>query len=135
MVEQLIADLMDTWNAHDIARMMTFYAPDYEGSDISQANPQHGTDGVQEMFARIMRGFPDIRFTLDQTVIQGSEVVLVWTAHGTHQGYIMNIPPTGRRISVRGTSVLSLEDGKIKKALYIWDVAGILRGIGLLPEL
>jgi hypothetical protein len=31
--------------------------------------------------------------------------------------------------------VLTLEDGKIKKALYIWDVAGILRGIGLLPEL
>lgn len=135
MIEQFVTDLMDSWNAHDIERMMTFYAPDYEGSDISQAQPNHGLDGVRFMFERIVRGFPDIGFTLDQTIAQGSEVVLIWTAQGTHRGHIMNIPPTGRRISVRGSSVLTLEDGKIKKALYIWDVAGILRGIGLLPEL
>jgi steroid delta-isomerase-like uncharacterized protein len=135
MIEQLVTDLMNSWNTHDIERMMTFYAPDYEGSDISQAQPNHGPDGVRFMFERIVRGFPDISFTLDQTITQGSEVVLIWTAQGTHQGHIMKIPPTGRRIAVRGSSVLTLEDGKIKKALYIWDVAGILRGIGLLPEL
>jgi len=28
-----------------------------------------------------------------------------------------------------------VEDGKIKRALRIWDVAGMLRSIGLLPEL
>jgi steroid delta-isomerase-like uncharacterized protein len=134
-VEQFIAALMDAWNAHDIERMMMFYAPDYEGTDVSQAQPQHGTDGVRAMFERIVRGFPDVHFTLDQTIVQGREVVLVWTSYGTHRGYIMNIPPTGRAVSARGVSVLTLEDGKIKKALYIWDVAAIIRGIGLLPEL
>jgi steroid delta-isomerase-like uncharacterized protein len=134
-VEQFIADLFATWNAHDIERMLAFYALDYEGMDVSQAQPQQGADGIRVMFERIVRGFPDVQFTLDQTVIQGSEVVLVWTARGTHRGYIMNIPPTGRAISARGVSVLTIEDGKIKKGLYIWDVAAILRGIGLLPEL
>jgi len=47
----------------------------------------------------------------------------------------MNIPPTGRAVAVRGTSVLTVEDGKIKRAFRIWDVAGLLRSIGLLPEL
>jgi len=134
-VEQFIADLFATWNAHDIERMMTFYAHDYEGTDVSQAQPQQGTDGVRAMFERIVRGFPDVQFTLDQTVVQDSQIVLVWTARGTHQGHIMNIPPTGRTVAARGVSVLTIHDGKITKGLYIWDVAAIIRGIGLLPEL
>jgi hypothetical protein len=36
---------------------------------------------------------------------------------------------------VRGVSVLMIEDSKVKNATYIWDVAGLLRNIGLLPEL
>jgi hypothetical protein len=47
----------------------------------------------------------------------------------------MRIPPTGRSIAVRGTSVLTVESGKIIRGLYVWDVAGLLRSIGLLPEL
>ena len=29
----------------------------------------------------------------------------------------------------------SAEDGKVVRGLYIWDVAGLLRSIGLLPDL
>jgi hypothetical protein len=47
----------------------------------------------------------------------------------------MNIQATGRSVAMRGMSLLTLEDGKIKCGLYIWDVAGLLRSIGLLPEL
>jgi hypothetical protein len=47
----------------------------------------------------------------------------------------MRIPPTGCDIAVRGISVLTVENGKVTRGLYIWDVAGLLRSIGLLPEL
>jgi hypothetical protein len=48
---------------------------------------------------------------------------------------LMNIPPTGKKIAARGVTVLTVEDGLVKRALYFWDVAGLLRDIGLLPEL
>ena len=47
----------------------------------------------------------------------------------------MHIPPTGRKIAVRGISVLTIENEKITSGLYVWDAAGLLRAIGLLPEL
>jgi hypothetical protein len=47
----------------------------------------------------------------------------------------MNIPPTGRPINARGVSMLTVESGKVWRANYIWDVAGMLREIGLLPDL
>ncbi len=54
---------------------------------------------------------------------------------GARTGEPMRIPPTGHNISVRGTSVLTIENGKVTRGLYLWDVAGLLRSIGLLPEL
>ena len=56
-------------------------------------------------------------------------------AHGTHLGTLMNIPASGRSVSVRGVSVFTLAAGQVSRATYIWDVAGLLRTIGLLPEL
>jgi hypothetical protein len=47
----------------------------------------------------------------------------------------MNIPPTGHMVKVRGTSLIVVEGGKIRRALRIWDLAGLLRDLKLLPEL
>ena len=71
----------------------------------------------------------------DEIVIQGDRVALFWTAYGTHEGRLMNIPPTHRKIAVRGASLLTVENEKISHGLYVWDVAGLLRSIGLLPDL
>ena len=47
----------------------------------------------------------------------------------------MNIPATGRAVRVCGVSLLTIVDGQIRQARHIWDVAGMLRNIGLLPAL
>lgn len=44
-------------------------------------------------------------------------------------------PPTRREIRVRGVSILTVGDAGITHGLYVWDTAGLLRNIGLLPEL
>lgn len=131
----LVRELLQAWNAHDIDRAVTYYSADYEGVDVAQAAPQRGPEGIRDMLSLYMRAFPDLHFTEEATIVQGEQVAMFWTAQGTHQGALMNIPPTGRSIQVRGVSLLTLSDGKVARALYIWDVAGLLRGIGLLPEL
>lgn len=134
-ITQFVTDLLDAWNAHDIERVAGFYASDYEGVDVAQATPQRGLDGIRQTIARYTQAFPDLHFTRDETISEGNRVVVVWTAHGTHQGPLMNIPASGRKIEVRGVSVLTLENSRVRRAVYVWDVAGLLRAIGLLPEL
>jgi steroid delta-isomerase-like uncharacterized protein len=85
--------------------------------------------------ARYFAALPDVRFTLEDVISEGDRMCLIWTARGTHLGALMNIPPSGRAITVRGVSIFRLQDGQITQAEYIWDVAGLLRHIGLLPEL
>jgi len=134
-VTRLVRDLLEAWNAHDLGRIETFYAPGYEGVDVGLAGPHRGPQSASRNMERYLRAFPDLRFVEQDLIVQGVRAVLVWKAHGTHEGKLMNIPPTRRPIAVHGTSVLTVEDGKVVRGLYVWDVAGLLRSIGLLPEL
>ncbi|MCG3208108.1 MAG: hypothetical protein FOGNACKC_01710 [Anaerolineae bacterium] len=134
-MSQLITNVLSAWNAHDPETAAQYYTPDYLGRDVSQLQPHHGQDGLRRAMTRCFRAFPDIHFTQDSLIIQGNAIALAWTAQATHQGRLMNIPASGRSVRVQGVSLLTIANGKIKEASYIWDVAGLLRGIGLLPEL
>ncbi len=114
---------------------MTFYAPDYTGIDVAEAAPQRGPDGIRYTLTRYMSAFPDLYFTPEATLFHDDQVAMFWSAQGTHWGPLMNIPPTGRIVRVRGVSLLTVTNGKVSRGLYIWDVAGLLRNIGLLPDL
>src|SRR3990172_559389 len=134
-VTRLIRELLEAWNAHDVDRAAALYAPDYQGVDVGEAMPQQGPDGLRRSLGRYLQAFPDLYFILDETVVQGDRIVLAWTARGTHQGPLLNIPPTGRAVVLHGVSLLTVAKGKVARASYIWDVAGLLRGLGLLPQL
>jgi steroid delta-isomerase-like uncharacterized protein len=132
---QFIDDLLAAWNSHDVARGGEFYALDYEGVDVSQSAPHHGHAGIRQMLTTYLTAFPDLQFTNEVPIVEGNRAAMSWVANGTHLGRVMNIPPTGRQVRVRGVWLLTIENDQVQRATYIWDVAGLLRDIGLLPEL
>ena len=85
--------------------------------------------------SRYIHAFPDLQITCEDIVAQDERVAFTWTARGTHNGPLMNIPPTGFAIEVRGSSFLTMRDNLIYESRHIWDMAGLLRGIRLLPDL
>ncbi len=134
-ITRLVTDLLDTWNAHDIDRLATFYAPEYEGVDVAYATPRRGPEEVCQTMILYLQAFPDLRFTIEELIVQDNRVALAYMVRGTHQGKLMNIPPTGREVVVRGTTFFTVKDSQITHGLHVWDVAGVLRSMGLLPEL
>ena len=133
--QQVIDELRAAWRTRDIRRVASLYAPHYEGVDVAQREPQRGPAGVLQSLALYVQAFPDVRFVLDEAIVQANRAALIYTIRGTHIGSIMHIPPTGRAIEVRGVSLITVERGQITQGTVIWDVAGLLRTIGLLPEL
>ena len=125
----------EAWNSHDIEKVLSFYSPEYIGDDVGQASQLCGHEDLRTMLEKYWKAFPDLRFTITNTVIQDSRMAIAWVADGTHQGPIMNIPPTGHRVGVCGVSMIEVEDGLIVHGQYVWDLAGMLRHMGLLPEL
>ncbi|MEI2688886.1 MAG: ester cyclase [Anaerolineae bacterium] len=131
----LIHQLLEAWNSHDPARVGGWYTEDCYGLDVAVARPQIGREGVEQMFAAYYHAFPDLEITPDEMIIEGDHTAVFWTARGTHQGPILQIPASGRRVTAKGVNRLVWQDGKVRETLTIWDVAGMLRGLGLLPDL
>ncbi|MCU0492817.1 MAG: ester cyclase [Chloroflexaceae bacterium] len=133
-IARIVQQLLDAWNAHDGERAASFYTDDYEGIDVGQATPQRGASERIRILNSYVRAFPDLHFTGD-VLVEGQRAVLVWVMRGTHQGHFMHIPPTGQPVEVKGVSVLTFRGDKIARGLNVWDTAGFLRTVGLLPEL
>lgn len=131
----LVHALVSAWNTHDVTQIAPFYAPEYEGTDLGEAAPQLGPAGVSQSFARYWHAFPDLTFATDEVIMQDGRAAVMWTARGTHLGPLMHIPATNRHIEVRGVSILTLQNGAITRAFHLWDQAGLLRSMALLPEL
>jgi steroid delta-isomerase-like uncharacterized protein len=134
-VERMGVGLMEAWNAHDVEQVMAFYAPHYKGIDVGQATPLHGPDGKRQTVVLYLTAFPDLHFAIEDVIGQDNRVAVSWVAIGTHHGAFMHIPPTGRSINVRGISLLTFAGEQIVSAVYVWDVAALLRDIGMLPDL
>ena len=125
----------EAWNSHDLEEVIGFYAPDYICDDIGQSSPLRGREEMRVMLESYWRAFPDLKFQVISTLADSSRIAILWIGEGTHRGTIMNIPPTGHRVQVRGVSIIDVENGLIVRGQYIWDLAGMLRQMGLLPEL
>ncbi|HET6597209.1 MAG TPA: ester cyclase [Anaerolineales bacterium] len=131
----LAESINEAWNSHEMEQVLDFYSSQYIGEDVGQAFLLRGHGGIRAMLENYWQAFPDLEFTMTDIVIQDSRVAMVWIAEGTHQGTILNIPPTGHRIAVRGVSIIDVEEGLVVRGQYIWDLAGMLRHMRLLPEL
>ena len=134
-IGQLVGDLLAARNARDTERIGAFYGPRYEGVDVGEAKPRRRPQGIPRFVGRYVQAFADLGFVEEDVVVRGDRAALVWTDHGTTHVEADAHPPTGRKIAVRGILVLTVEHGKGTRGLYVWDAAGLLRAIGLLPEL
>jgi steroid delta-isomerase-like uncharacterized protein len=134
-MDPFVRQLIDAWNSYDTSRVATLYDPEYRGHDVAQAQPQQGIEGLQSTLAAYWQAFPDLRFIAEHVIADGNQLAIFWRATGTHLGPFLNIPATGHRIEVQGAGHHILRDGRIMQSLYIWDTAGLLRALKLLPEL
>lgn len=132
---EIVQRLIDAWNHHDAHGVVALYAEDYTGEDTGRNRPDHSARDILRMTVSNFRGFPDSHLTLVDLVAEQNRVAFVWRMSGTHKASIMNIPATGRKIDLLGTSIFTITNGKIQSGLRIWDMASMLRAIGLLPDL
>jgi len=130
-----VQHLTDAWNSHELEQVLVHYSEEYEGVDIGASGLQRGREAVKEMLVRYWKAFPDLKFTVQSSVAEDGRIAISWLAEGTQQGPIMNIPPTGRQVKVRGVSIIDVKDNLVVRGEYVWDLAGMLRHMGLLPEL
>ena len=92
--------------------------------------PLRGPDGYLALLGMLRSGFPDVQWTLEDTVSEGDKVAARFTMRGTHTGAFMGIPPSGKRFSVTSMGIYRIANGQIVEEHGLPDMLGILQQIG-----
>ena len=126
--------IFDTFNTHDATATAALFAPDAVLYDVAVARPAAGRAQIAGVYARHLVAIPDTLVRVERLVAEGDTVVAEWTISGTHQGQLLGIPATGRAVTITGISLIRFRDGVPVADTRVWDFAGLLRQIGLLPS-
>jgi steroid delta-isomerase-like uncharacterized protein len=114
----------------DRAGLESILSPDF----VIHAGEDHrGVDGLLEMVAPFRAALPDLSVTIDQQVAHGDYVTSRFRLHGTHQGPVFGVAPTGRQVEVAAITLSRCENGRLAEEWELVDVAGLLQQIGALP--
>jgi predicted ester cyclase len=115
---------------------------DLYAEDASQIMPEGtfaGREAIRERLARDLIACPDIAWTVLSYVEQDNSFADEWSFVATHTGPFQlpdgsELPPTGRRVELRGMELVEVRDGKIVVDNLYYDNMAVLAQLGLVPE-
>ena len=123
----------DVINAQDLDGALTEMVVE----DFVEQNPLPGQGpgraGLADVLAGMFAAFPDLHWTLHDTLTEDDRVTTLSTWTGTHHGEFMGIPPTGRSVAVEAWTIDRYREGRLVESRIIMDVAGMLMQLGVIP--
>jgi steroid delta-isomerase-like uncharacterized protein len=136
--KKLLDRYVERYNAGDLDAVMDLYA-----EDAVQLMPDgvfEGRSTIRERLAQELSGFSEVAHRVESFVEQGDAFADEWTFVGTHTGPFAlpdgtQLPPTGKRVELRGMEFVQLRDGKVVVDNLYYDNMAVAVQLGLVPEL
>jgi steroid delta-isomerase-like uncharacterized protein len=94
----------------------------------------HGADEVAGYFEEAFAAIPDWHMEVRAIVAEGDDVFAQWHLTGTHEGPLLGIAPTGKRLAIDGMDHFVVRDGKVISNFVIFDQMQYARQIGMMPS-
>lgn len=94
-----------------------------------------GIQGINDVITACRAAFEDLNVTVEDMVAEGDKVAVRFTAHGTHNGAFMGLPPTGKPIAMTGMEIFRIENGRIAELWGEANLLGLMQQLGILPPL
>ena len=118
-------------NRGDMAAFDALVDPPYR--DHTDPAAEFGRDGFRWLILQTRASLPDMHMTIEDEIAEGDRVVIRVTTRGTHRGELLGVPPTGRPVTLRGTGIIRVVDGRMVERWNESDLLGVLEQLGALP--
>jgi predicted ester cyclase len=123
---------LEVLNKSDFALVDEIYATDYV-----DRTPQPGfaptRDGFKKSVVALKTAFPDLLYTIDDSIESGDRIVHRLTASGTMKGEFMGIPATGKRATWTEIHIGRVANGRLTEHWGVVDQLGMLVQLGIVP--
>ncbi len=109
-------------------------ARDHAHHEPAMPEEDHGPEDFKQFVAAYRSGFPDLHVQIEDQVTEGDRVSTRWTVTGTHEGDIVCIASTGRRVTLPEMELSSISDGKIVETWEGYDSMLIMQQLGVVSS-
>lgn len=114
------------WNEADVSAIDELAAPDIASHGL--LDTIRGREAFRETFYRPMRkAFSEIRLQVLDEVVCGDRIFARLVATQTPKS-------TGKAISMQGSCLMRIENGRIAEVWDTWDFLGLLEDMDLMPK-
>jgi predicted ester cyclase len=117
------------FNAHNPELASEYVTPDvkWHGGTLGTVE---GTEGLVGLLQGFIGALPDLNAQEQDIVANEDTVAVRFVVEATHQGDLLGIAPTGRRVRWDAVDVYRLKDGKISEEWAADDLTAILHSVG-----
>jgi len=128
------------WSSQQPERVLELITDDIVFHDSFWPQTMRGHAEVREYAEYLFRAFPDLVFeSVGSPLVasDGPRAALLWHSSATNTGPLdpPGMPATGKRYEgVVGAEFHEYRDGKVARLRVVFDMADIMRQLGLLPE-
>jgi steroid delta-isomerase-like uncharacterized protein len=130
--KQIVHRFMEEcWNHGKLNTVSDLVADNCRFHDPVFPNLTSGAQNIRNHIENCRKAFPDLTFTIDDTISERNEVVIHWTANGTHKGDFLGMHPTNRKATVSGTTIYKLEGSKIVEEWAHWNLMSMMEQLGV----
>ena len=125
----------EVWTKFFNERDMDVINSQYFTEDVTVVLPGDDLVGIEPLknfYGNYVIGFSDAEFTFVDLFGQGDKLVKHWNFKGTHDGDFFGIPATGKKVDLYGTTLILMENGKIKQEQDFFDNLDFYTQLGLM---
>ena len=90
-------------------------------------------EGTKMFFGMMFAAFPDLQYTVEDTIGEGDRIAQRVTAHATMKGDFLSMPATGKSATWSEMHILRLKDGKVVEHWGVVDQVSMMTQLGLMP--
>jgi steroid delta-isomerase-like uncharacterized protein len=123
-------------NSHNIEAIEALFS---DAAVLSEpAGEFKGREAIVEYWREMFEAFPDLEARDELTAEAGDAAINEWVFAGTNSGPMKTpegtIPPTGKRVRLRGCDVVTVRDGRIESHRVYYDQLAMMTQLGLVSE-
>lgn len=118
----------DAWDSHSVDRVLAVFTDDVFFEDVTFGLTARGSAQLRDLAQGFFTAVPDFHLDCTATVLHGGQGDIEWVFSGTDVG-LFN---TGKRFSVRGTSIIEVHESQISRESDYYDLATVMRQVGKL---
>ena len=137
-VDRMLDEWTTAWSSaqnNDPERVLALFVDDCFFEDVAFGVVVRTKEELRRFVIGAYAAVPDFTYRVTRRFATPEWAAIEWLMAGTHTGDFPGMPATGKRFSsIRGSTILELENDKIRRQSDYWDRATFMKQVGLLPS-